>query len=74
MARLGVSKLAAYAEDPQDFLQRRGGVRSRAAVRAGNRAHDRAATSAVGRFFLRVLWLAVLAGVLALLWVFGGLA
>lgn len=72
--RLGVSKLADYAENPQDFLHRRGGVRSRAAVRAGNRAHGAAATSRAGRFFLRLLWLFLLAGLLALLWVFGGLA
>lgn len=36
---LAVSKLADYAADPEGFVKRRGGVRSKSAARAGARHH-----------------------------------
>lgn len=36
---VGVSKLSHYAADPVGYCRRKGGVRSRGAVRFGNRQH-----------------------------------
>jgi len=38
--RVAISKLAEYAADPEGYVERRGGVRSAAAARAGTKHHD----------------------------------
>lgn len=43
--RVGVSDLADYASDPEDFCRRRGGVRNARAAAHGQRVHDGAMLS-----------------------------
>ncbi|MEE8057301.1 MAG: hypothetical protein V3T17_05630 [Pseudomonadales bacterium] len=38
--KVGVSNLAFYADNPKDFIQRRGRVKNKEAVAVGNKKHE----------------------------------